>query len=141
MNNKNENRKSVLIVDEDQILVEEFSEKCKSIGFEVLTASDARGAMEHFDLKLPDLLMYHVKLQAGNDRTFRDCMEEYEDTCSIPTILLRDNPVWEPPSSQTITLGYHVHKCVKNWWRVEMFINELIDLDSTLQDSNPPANT
>ena len=139
MNTDNKNRKSVLIIDDDRALVEEFSKKCESMGLEVLTASDARGASEVFDRNLPDLLMYNVDLKAGNDRTFIECLENYEDTCSIPAILLRDEPVWEPPSNAAMTLGYHVHKCVKNWWRVEMFINELIDLDSSLQDSNPSA--
>lgn len=139
MNTEPVARRSILIIDNEVGLVNEFAERCKALGLDVITACDAREASLVFDRGLPDLLMFNINLPAGNNKTFIECLAAYEDTRDIPSILLCDEPDWDSATTDT-TFGYRVHKCLENWWRVEMFIFELIDLDPSLLGNNSSAN-
>jgi two-component system alkaline phosphatase synthesis response regulator PhoP len=84
---KDQTKKTILIVEDDTVIVEMYKEKLKHEGFRVLTATDGRIALqrvkENIDLILLDILMpklngFEVLKRLKNDKK----------TSSIPVIVL-----------------------------------------------------
>jgi DNA-binding NtrC family response regulator len=140
MDSECQNQKTVLIVDDDSQLTRQFAENCRKIGLSPHTARDVREASLLFDVALPDLLIFNVSLLAGNQRKFIDCLAEYEDTREIPVIMLCDPVDWEMAFSCETIVGYPALRSIDNWSRIEMFIRELVDVDSSLQDNRSSIN-
>ena len=132
MSSDSKKNNSVLIINDNVQLVSELSKRCERLGLDVSTARDVREAAGVFDDALPSLLMFNVDLAADNDRTFINCLEAHEDTRDIPVILLCDPTELQSTPASIDLVAYRVEKCIENWWRIEMYISELIDLESTI---------
>lgn len=132
MNTQSNKSKSVLIADDDPVLVAHYAARCESLGMKVSTANNIREASLVFDEGFPDLLIINDDLKAENNRSLLDCLAAYEDTRDIPVILLCEDLSQEPTQAEKTLVTYRVHKSAENWQQIEMFIFELIDLDKNI---------
>jgi chemosensory pili system protein ChpA (sensor histidine kinase/response regulator) len=88
--------KTVLVVDDESILVEISKRKLIERGFEVMTASDGEEALAQLEKKIPDLIILDIQMPHMNGYTFmmeKNKVPAYE---TIPVIVISSHNEMEP---------------------------------------------
>ncbi len=88
--------KTVLVVDDESIVVDITKQKLEELGFEVMTAHDGQEAMDRLKEKIPHLIILDVQMPKINGYTFimeKSKVPEYE---SIPVIVTTAHNEMEP---------------------------------------------
>ncbi|HRP95696.1 MAG TPA: response regulator [Rhodocyclaceae bacterium] len=76
----------ILLVEDDELLRENFSELLRDEGFEVEACADSATTLKRFDQPLPDLVILDITLGKETDAGFRLCSELRKRSETIPII-------------------------------------------------------
>jgi two-component system OmpR family response regulator len=76
----------ILLVEDDDLLRENFAELLRDESFEVETCADRAGALRAFDRPLPDLAILDLELNGDTEAGFRLCSELRRRSETIPII-------------------------------------------------------
>ena len=82
------NRKTILIVDDDQHLILGLTARLKANGYTVISATDAISAIAVARKELPDLIILDIGLPAGDGFLVLDRMRDLADLVATPVIML-----------------------------------------------------
>lgn len=80
-------RWSVLIIEDDVWLAEQFARSLVSVGIETATVPDVFSALESIDVLRPDVLVLDVLLSGPNAFTLLHEIRSYVDLARLPVIL------------------------------------------------------
>lgn len=80
-------KKSILIVEDDQTLVEMYREKLKNEGFRVLTVKDGKIALQRIK-EIPDLVLLDILMPNLNGFEILKRVKKDKETKDIPVIVL-----------------------------------------------------
>lgn len=121
--------KTILIVDQDQDLVQQLTERCRDLGLAVQGAHSAYDAMAIMDQSLPDLVCLDVHMPTGTDLSICEMMTTDDEAARIPVIVMTDQK-----SEHTIKLAanmcaYFLRKSPTLLDRIEPVVHELVDLN------------
>jgi CheY-like chemotaxis protein len=78
---------SILVVEDDNWLAEQYARVLDSAGYGVTTVSNALSAIEKIDDIRPDVVILDVLLTGSTAFTLLHELQSYEDTGAIPIIL------------------------------------------------------
>ena len=88
------NRKKILVVDDDAVVVKALSIKLKARGYEVLTAMDGSKAISTVRLQTPDLILLDLSFPPDVDNPFGDgfgimgWLKHLDEAAKIPIIII-----------------------------------------------------
>ena len=88
--------KTVLIVDDEQIVVEIAKRKLQEFGYEVMTAYNGEEALAQLNQKVPDLILLDVQMPKMNGYTFIVEKNKTPAYVNIPVIVLTAYNEMEP---------------------------------------------
>ena len=124
-------KKTVLVIDEDQRLCFDLASKTEAMGLNTLTANDAVSAVKIMDGQFPDLLIFDGELPAGNGKTFLERLGACPESCEIPAIVLCNNGDLSAINRVPEIVAYYVHNSEAAWNKIETFIHELVDVKAS----------
>ena len=78
----------VLVVDDDQTLLDMYSERLGASNFEVITAADGEEALKITREKMPDCILLDILLPKMNGFDVLHSIRATEETKNIPVIML-----------------------------------------------------
>ena len=130
-------KKTVLIVDQNQKLCVNLAKQARAMGLASLAANDAVSAEKIMERQLPDLLMIDGELPAEHGMTFLESLGVDSEKCEIPVIVLCRNADLRSITRVPALIAYYVHKSEKAWDKIETFIHELIDVNATSANKRP----
>lgn len=76
----------ILLVEDDELLRENFAELLRDEGFEIETAADSDEALRAFERPLPDLVILDITLGRETDAGFRLCSDLRKRSETVPVI-------------------------------------------------------
>ena len=89
MADKKENKKTILVVEDDKFLIKIYQVKFEKEGFEVMIASDGNEAMAMlYGNKIPDIVLLDLMLPITNGFDVLAAMKKKEKWKNIPVIVL-----------------------------------------------------
>ena len=88
--------KSVLVVDDEPIVVEIAKRKLEELGYEVTTAGNGEEALERLKDKVPDLIVLDIQMPKMNGYTFMVEMRKQPNMNNVPIIVLTAYNEMEP---------------------------------------------
>ena len=80
--------KSILVVDDEPIVVEIAKRKLEERGYEVMTAQDGIEALEALKKKIPDLILLDIQMPRMNGYTFVMEKGKIPEYGKIPVVVL-----------------------------------------------------
>ena len=88
--------KTILVIDDELVIVEITKHRLQENGYEVMTASDGEEAFVQLNKKIPDLIILDVQMPKMNGYTF--IMEKSKSVkfADIPVIVLTSYNAMEP---------------------------------------------
>jgi len=81
----------ILLVEDDKLLRENFTELLRDEGFEIETASDRAEALRAFDRPLPDLVILDIELGRETEAGFLLCSELRKRSETIPILFFTNH--------------------------------------------------
>jgi len=88
--------KSILIVDDELIVVEISKRKLEERGYEVLTAGDGNEALLRLKSKIPDLILLDIQMPKMNGYSFIMEKVKVPEYVNIPVVVLTAYNEMEP---------------------------------------------
>ena len=88
--------KSILVVDDEPVIVEIAKRKLEERGYEVATAQDGIEALEALKKKIPDLILLDIQMPRMNGYTFVVEKAKIPEFVSIPVVVLTAYGEMEP---------------------------------------------
>jgi two-component system, OmpR family, alkaline phosphatase synthesis response regulator PhoP len=79
--------KKILIVEDEKILSEMYTEKFQQAGFEVVSAPEAEDGLEVAKAEKPDLIILDILLPKGDGISFLQKMKEEPGLSSVPVVV------------------------------------------------------
>ena len=80
--------KTILVIDDEPVVVEISKRKLEERGYEVLTASDGNEAFERLKAKIPDLIVLDIQMPKMNGYTFIMEKAKIPEYADIPVVVL-----------------------------------------------------
>jgi len=80
--------KTILVVDDDRLMVELARRKLEEKGYEVLTASNGEQALAQLKSKIPDIIILDVQMPDMNGYTFIIERNKTPEYANIPVVML-----------------------------------------------------
>lgn len=80
--------KRLALVEDDDVIRENYAEILRDEGFEVATYRNRRDALQAFEAELPDLVLLDIGLDEEREGGFRLCSELRRKSSSLPIIFL-----------------------------------------------------
>lgn len=80
--------KTVLIIDDDPVMMKWFSVRLKASGYDVLTASDGLSGLEIARQKRPDVITLDVVMPELNGYSLCGFLRDDSELCNIPIIMI-----------------------------------------------------
>ena len=80
--------KSILVVDDEPVVVEISKRRLEGLGYEVYTAGDGREAFACLKSKIPDLILLDVQMPVMNGYTFIIEKVKIPEYADIPVVVL-----------------------------------------------------
>jgi len=111
--------KSILIVDDEPVVVEISKRKLEERGYEVLTAGNGNEAFERLQSKIPDLIVLDIQMPQMNGYTFIMEKAKNPQYVDIPVVVLTAYNEMEPL--------FQRHK-IKAYLLKPLKLQDLIDL-------------
>lgn len=121
-------KKTVLIVDEEQEMVDFLAYRFQSIGLNVSAANNAKTAIRVIESNLPDLIVFDVEMPFGKGHSFLEALDIQAENWHIPAIVLCNTSDLRSVHRPTSLCAYYVHRSQQAWNRIEIFTRELVDL-------------
>lgn len=88
--------KSVLLIDDETVVVEIAKRKLHDAGYDVLTAHDGEEALEELKKKIPDLILLDIQMPKMNGYTFILEKAKSPQYSPIPVVVLTAYGEMEP---------------------------------------------
>ena len=88
--------KSILVVDDETVVVEITKRKLETYGYEVQTAGDGAEAFVSLKAKIPDLILLDVQMPKMNGYTFVMEKSKIPEYVNIPVVVLTAYNEMEP---------------------------------------------
>ncbi|MDE2028535.1 MAG: response regulator [Candidatus Omnitrophica bacterium] len=88
--------KSILVVDDEPVVVEISKRKLEETGFEVRTASNGNEAFASLKFKIPDLIFLDIQMADMNGYTFIMEKDKIPEYVHIPVVVLTAYAEMEP---------------------------------------------
>jgi CheY-like chemotaxis protein len=88
--------KTILVVDDEPVIVEIAKRKLSEIGYEVRTAGDGLEALKQLKEKKPDLILLDIQMPNMNGYTFMMEKTKMPDFAKVPVIVLTAYAEMEP---------------------------------------------
>lgn len=131
-------KKQILIADDDQDLLELLSARCKHLGLDVIQASDAMDALANADFYGPAIALLDVRMPGGNGVSVSEMMATDDRLKSTAVIVMTGDPN-ETVRQRCDEMGARlVKKDQQIWTNLEPMILELLAND---EKSNAAALT
>ncbi len=135
--------KSVLIADDDAMLIRVLTVRCRHLGLEVRKASDAMQALVMIHKDPPDLIIMDVSMPAGDGLSACQMLASDSRLKKIPVIILTGRSS-EQIREQADAIGAHyVLKSPDCWQEIKPLVGRLLNLeletDSETAVAEPPA--
>jgi DNA-binding response OmpR family regulator len=121
--------KRILIADDDPNLVDALAVRCRTLGLEVLTAYDARTALNSIFESRPDVACLDVSMPCGNGLGVCEMLVSDERFVSLPVIVLTGRTDPETIRRCHALCAYYVPKCTDLWSRIGPLLRELLPTD------------
>ncbi len=80
--------KSILVVDDDRLVVELLKRNLEQQGYQVYTAANGRQALEHLKSKMPDLIISDVQMPDMDGYAFILEKNKVPEYVKIPVVML-----------------------------------------------------
>ena len=80
--------KTILIVDDEEVVVDIAKRKLLDLGFEVLTAGDGEFALTQLNWKIPDLILLDIQMPKMNGYTFLMEKDKNPSFANVPIIVI-----------------------------------------------------
>ena len=121
--------KSVLIADDDAMLVRVLTVRCRHLGLEVRQASDAMQALVMIHKDPPDLIIMDVSMPAGDGLSACRMLASDSRLQEIPVIILTGQSD-EHIREQVGAMGAHyVLKSPDCWQEIKPLVSRLLNLE------------
>lgn len=133
--------KSVLIADDDAMLVRVLTVRCRHLGLEVRQASDAMHALVMIHKDPPDLIIMDVSMPAGDGLSACRMLASDSRLQEVPVIILTGRSD-EQIREQVGAMGAHyVLKSPDCWQEIKPLVNRLLKLEPEPEPAldEPPA--
>jgi CheY-like chemotaxis protein len=88
--------KTILVVDDELIVVQIAKRKLEERGYEVMIAGDGEAALEKLKIKVPDLILLDVQMPKMNGYSFLMEKNKFPEFENIPIIVLTAYNEMEP---------------------------------------------
>ena len=98
--------KSILVIDDEEIVVEITKRKLEELGFEVITAYDGEQGLLELSKRVPDLIVLDIQMPKMNGYTFLIEIEKIPAYVHIPVIALSAHYEMEPLFKRHGTCAY-----------------------------------
>jgi DNA-binding response OmpR family regulator len=99
-----EQKKKILIVDDERDIVKALMIRLQGAGYEVVTAFDGAQAIFVAHKEKPDLILLDIRMPAGNGFSVAEKLKHSVNTFSIPVIFLTGSPE-RNAEERAVTLG------------------------------------
>jgi DNA-binding response OmpR family regulator len=99
-----EQKKKILIVDDERDIVKALMIRLQGAGYEVVTAFDGAQAIFVAHKEKPDLILLDIRMPAGNGFSVAEKLKHSVNTLSIPVIFLTGSPE-RNAEERAVTLG------------------------------------
>ena len=99
-----EEKKRILIVDDERDIVKALTIRLQRAGYEVVTAFDGAQGIFVAHKENPDLIILDIRMPAGNGFSVAEKLKESTDTVAIPVIFLTGSPE-ENSEGKAMALG------------------------------------
>jgi DNA-binding response OmpR family regulator len=87
-----EQKKKILIVDDERDILKALMIRLQVGGYEVVTAFDGAQGIFMAHKEQPDLIILDIRMPAGNGFSVAEKLKQSENTFSIPVIFLTGSP-------------------------------------------------
>jgi len=122
--------RKILIADDDRDLVNVLAIRSRELGLAVMTAHDARTALNMIAEFRPDVACLDVAMPAGNGLSVCEMLANDEQFISLPVIILTGNTDEETVRRCHLLRAYYVPKCADLWSRLEPLLIEFLGLSA-----------
>ncbi|QDV44143.1 Polar-differentiation response regulator DivK [Stieleria neptunia] len=130
--------KQILIADDDQDLLELLSLRCKQLGLDVITVSDAMDALANADYYAPQIALLDVRMPGGNGVSVSEMMATDERLSQTSVIVMTGDPN-EKIQQRCHEMGAQlVKKDQQIWTRLEPLLKALLE-DGAEHQATPLA--
>jgi DNA-binding response OmpR family regulator len=99
-----EQKKKILIVDDERDIVKALTIRLRGAGYEVVTAFDGAQGIFTAHKENPDLIILDIRMPAGNGFSVAQKLKESTNTFAIPVIFLTGSPERDS-EEKAMTLG------------------------------------
>jgi DNA-binding response OmpR family regulator len=99
-----EQKKKILIVDDERDIVKALTIRLRGAGYEVVTAFDGAQGIFTAHKENPDLIILDIRMPAGNGFSVAEKLKESVNTLAIPVIFLTGSPERDS-EEKAMTLG------------------------------------
>lgn len=126
--------KKILLADDDADVLEALFVRCRALGLQVTTASDAMTALARIEASVPDVVCLDINMPAGNGLSVCEMMSDNERLSRIPVIMLTGCSDEETIKRCHRLCAYYVPKGTGMWIRVEALLCELLSIEPMAHD-------
>lgn len=131
----------ILIADDDPDLLDLLALRCRAMGLDVITASDAMDALANADFYAPEIALLDVRMPGGNGISVSEMLATDERLRHTRVIVMTADPN-ETIEARCNEIGAQlVTKDSSIWGRLETLLSELIDGRCESSDSGIDALT
>jgi CheY-like chemotaxis protein len=131
--------KTILIADDDPVVVQALSRRLQHMGYQVFRSPDAAHALMGAMKVRPNLVILDVNMPAGNGLAVCEMMASDPRYAGIPVIIhsvIGD----EATKERCKRLGaYHVEKSPRSWSAIKELVESLIGGEKRSPESQPPT--
>jgi len=99
-----EQKKKILIVDDERDIIKALTIRLRGAGYEVVTAFDGAQGIFTAHKENPDLIILDIRMPAGNGFSVAEKLKESVNTLAIPVIFLTGSPERDS-EEKAMTLG------------------------------------
>jgi CheY-like chemotaxis protein len=99
-----EQKKKILIVDDERDIVRALTIRLQGAGYEVVTAFDGAQGIFMAHKEQPDLIILDIRMPAGNGFSVAEKLKQAPNTLPIPVIFLTGSPE-KDSEERAMTLG------------------------------------
>ncbi len=98
--------KTILVVDDEPVIVEISKRKLSELGYDILVAGDGLEALKQMQEKKPDLILLDIQMPNMNGYTFMMEKNKLPDFARVPIVVLTAYAEMEPLFKRHGALAY-----------------------------------
>lgn len=128
--------KSVLIADDDPMLIRVLTVRCRHMGLEVRKAADAMQALVMIHKEPPDLVIFDVSMPAGDGLSACQMLASDKRLQKIPVVILTGRKNDEIRDRAQELGAHYVLKSPDCWQELKPLICQLLHIEDRSSDSD-----